>query len=253
MLPQPFVRHFKPSIHSNWSYHGETPNSGQNRQFFVQCDLEIWWMTYKNNRGIGLIKIIWHWLCTQENGIRWVRIFIHEWCNIDGNHFVNIGIIDIFNLLTKSVDEENNTVSSNNQQIKDWENTAVLHASVDSALLSQNDIISWSGIFLFLGNMSSLQVPCMRRFQLLPIVYCNLDHLIWIYIHVTNVTNMFHVLRLKPPMHVHGIHPITFSRLCRRNNIILSFWLFQRQITPYVFFFIDAILSSVRWTHGSPR
>ena len=26
-------------------------NSGENRQFFVPCDLEIWWMTLENNRA----------------------------------------------------------------------------------------------------------------------------------------------------------------------------------------------------------
>ena len=36
---------------SNWSYSPETLNSGQNRQFSVPCDLEIWWMTLKNNRA----------------------------------------------------------------------------------------------------------------------------------------------------------------------------------------------------------
>ena len=29
----------------------ETPNLGQNRQFFWPCDLEIWRMTFKNNRA----------------------------------------------------------------------------------------------------------------------------------------------------------------------------------------------------------
>ena len=29
----------------------ETLNSGQNRPFSVLCDLEIWWMTLKNNRA----------------------------------------------------------------------------------------------------------------------------------------------------------------------------------------------------------
>ena len=29
----------------------ETPNLGQNRQYFEPCDLEIWWMTFKNNRA----------------------------------------------------------------------------------------------------------------------------------------------------------------------------------------------------------
>ena len=33
------------SMNSNWSHSPETLNSGQNRQFFVPCDPEIWWMT----------------------------------------------------------------------------------------------------------------------------------------------------------------------------------------------------------------
>ena len=41
----------KPSVNSNWGYSPETPNLGQNQQFFVPCDLEIWWMTLKNNRA----------------------------------------------------------------------------------------------------------------------------------------------------------------------------------------------------------
>ena len=41
----------KPSVNLNWSYSPETLNSGQNRRFFVLCDLEIWWMTLKNNRA----------------------------------------------------------------------------------------------------------------------------------------------------------------------------------------------------------
>ena len=40
-----------PWVNSNWSYHAETLNSGQNQWFFVPCDLEIWWMTLKNNRA----------------------------------------------------------------------------------------------------------------------------------------------------------------------------------------------------------
>ena len=39
-----------PSVNSNWSYCPKTLNSGQNRWFFVPCDLDIWWMTLKNNR-----------------------------------------------------------------------------------------------------------------------------------------------------------------------------------------------------------
>ena len=36
---------------SNWSYRPETLNSGKSRWFFVMCDLEIWLMTFKNNRA----------------------------------------------------------------------------------------------------------------------------------------------------------------------------------------------------------
>ena len=36
---------------SKWSYSPETTNLGQNRRFFVPCDLEIWRMTLKNNRA----------------------------------------------------------------------------------------------------------------------------------------------------------------------------------------------------------
>ena len=40
-----------PSVNSNWSYSPETPNLGQIWQFLEPCDLEIWWMTLKNNRA----------------------------------------------------------------------------------------------------------------------------------------------------------------------------------------------------------
>ena len=32
-------------VNSNWSYSPKTLDSGLNRQFFVPCDLDIWWMT----------------------------------------------------------------------------------------------------------------------------------------------------------------------------------------------------------------
>ena len=38
-------------MNSNWSYSPGTLNSGQNRRFFVLCDLEIWRMTLENNRA----------------------------------------------------------------------------------------------------------------------------------------------------------------------------------------------------------
>ena len=40
-----------PSVNSNLNYSPETLNLGQNRQFFVPCDVEIWQMTSKNNRA----------------------------------------------------------------------------------------------------------------------------------------------------------------------------------------------------------
>ena len=41
----------KPSVNSSWSYSPETLDSGQNRQLFFPCNLEIWRMTLKNNRA----------------------------------------------------------------------------------------------------------------------------------------------------------------------------------------------------------
>ena len=40
-----------PMVISNWSYSPEMLNSGKNWWFFVPRDLEIWWMTLKNNRA----------------------------------------------------------------------------------------------------------------------------------------------------------------------------------------------------------
>ena len=40
-----------PLVNSNLSYSPETPNLGQMRRFLEPCDLEIWWMTLKNNRA----------------------------------------------------------------------------------------------------------------------------------------------------------------------------------------------------------
>ena len=38
-------------VNSNWSYSPEMPNLGQIQRFLEQCNLEIWWMTLKNNRA----------------------------------------------------------------------------------------------------------------------------------------------------------------------------------------------------------
>ena len=39
-------------MNSNWSYNPETLNSGQNRRFFVPCDLEIWWTALKSTSSM---------------------------------------------------------------------------------------------------------------------------------------------------------------------------------------------------------
>ena len=41
----------KPSVNSILSYSPKTLDSGQNRRFFVWWDLEIWWLTLKNNKA----------------------------------------------------------------------------------------------------------------------------------------------------------------------------------------------------------
>ena len=52
------------------AYRPETPNLGQNRWCFVPCDLEIWWMTLKNNRAslVCCFK-----LCATFHSHRWIQ------------------------------------------------------------------------------------------------------------------------------------------------------------------------------------
>ena len=52
-----FAQHFYPLVNSNWSYSLETPNLGQIWRFLEPCDLEIWRMTFKNNRAPLLSNI----------------------------------------------------------------------------------------------------------------------------------------------------------------------------------------------------
>ena len=102
-------------MNSNWSYSPVTPNLGQNRQFFVPCDLdiwhmtlnkanlrdliattglvillkwdsnrrffrlcdlEIWWMTSKNNRTPRLYYIK---LCTSFQIHLWIQTWVTVW------------------------------------------------------------------------------------------------------------------------------------------------------------------------------
>ena len=59
-----FVHQFNPSVNSKWSYSPERLNSGQNWRYFfcISCDLEIWWMTVKNNREplLYYVKFVHH-------------------------------------------------------------------------------------------------------------------------------------------------------------------------------------------------
>ena len=66
----------KPWVKSNWSYTPETLNSGQNRQFFVPCDLEIWGMTLKNNRAplLHCFK-----LCASFHSHQWIQTTVTVW------------------------------------------------------------------------------------------------------------------------------------------------------------------------------
>ena len=59
-----------PSVNSNRSYSPETPNLGQNRQFFVPCDLELWWMTLKNHRAPLLCCFK---LCASFHSHQWIQ------------------------------------------------------------------------------------------------------------------------------------------------------------------------------------
>ena len=59
-----------PSVNSNWSHSPETLNMGQNRQFFVPCDLEIWRMTLKNNRAPLLCCFK---LCASFHSHQWIQ------------------------------------------------------------------------------------------------------------------------------------------------------------------------------------
>ena len=60
----------KPSVNQNLSYSPKTLNSGQNWGFFVLCDLEIWWMTLKNDRAPLLCCFK---LCASFHSHQWIQ------------------------------------------------------------------------------------------------------------------------------------------------------------------------------------
>ena len=62
-----------PLVNSNLNYSPETLNSGQNRQFFEPCDLEILRMTLKNNRASLLCNFK---LCVSFDTHWWFQIWV---------------------------------------------------------------------------------------------------------------------------------------------------------------------------------
>ena len=65
-----------PSVNSNLSYSPETLNSGQNRRFFLPCDLEIWRMTLQNNRAPLLCYFK---LCAAFRSHWWILTGVTVW------------------------------------------------------------------------------------------------------------------------------------------------------------------------------
>ena len=63
-------------MNSNWSYSPETLNSGQNWQYFVPCDLEIWWMTLENDRAPHLYQFK---LCAPFQIHQWSQTWVTVW------------------------------------------------------------------------------------------------------------------------------------------------------------------------------
>ena len=57
-------------MNSNWSSSPESLNSGQNRGFFVPCDLEMWRMTLQNNRTTLLCRFK---LCASFHSHQWIQ------------------------------------------------------------------------------------------------------------------------------------------------------------------------------------
>ena len=66
-------------VNSNWSNSPETPNLGQIRRFLEPCNLEIWRMTFKNNRTplLSIIKLyasFHHHMWIQTGVTVWKRL-----------------------------------------------------------------------------------------------------------------------------------------------------------------------------------
>ena len=68
-----FVHHFKSIGEFKLELQSGTVNLGQNRQFFVPCNLEIWRMTLQNNRA----PLVCHFkLCVSFHTHWWIQIWV---------------------------------------------------------------------------------------------------------------------------------------------------------------------------------
>ena len=65
-----------PLVNSNWCYSPETTNLGQIRRLLEPCDLEIWWMTLKDNRAPRLCYYI---LCAAFRTHWWIQPGVTVW------------------------------------------------------------------------------------------------------------------------------------------------------------------------------
>ena len=99
-------------MYSNWSYSPETPDLGQDRRFFVPCDLEIWRMTLKNYRAplLYYVKLYLsfqsHWLIQTWVTVRKrsIRVKIDHFClvwpsnlmdDLEKQYFKAIGVFKL--------------------------------------------------------------------------------------------------------------------------------------------------------------
>ena len=73
MLLQALCIILQPLVNSNLSYIPETPNLGEIRRFFQPCDLEIWRMTFKNNRTPLLCYFK---LCASFRSHWWIQTWV---------------------------------------------------------------------------------------------------------------------------------------------------------------------------------
>ena len=60
-------------MNSNWGYSTETPNLDQIWRFLESCDLEIWRMTFKNDRALLLSNIK---LCQSFHHNMWIQTVV---------------------------------------------------------------------------------------------------------------------------------------------------------------------------------